>query len=166
MASCPCTCHPHTQWGADGTADQRDSHPDCECVCCAVPHPSGFFASEQERLAEEAAWHDQVEQEQANLPAVIDNGSAPAVVDEVVDEPVNPLDIPDEYDLPMYGSIMMCPKCRGDRVKTEYHPHGVLSGPCGNRFGWPNVQNLGEHLCRTCANCSYGWPEAVAHGAA
>lgn len=138
-------------------------------------HEEGFFANEQERIAEEAAWYDQqdasiaagevisVEGEFAIQPA---GGEIVPVDHDHPDEPVNPLDIPDHYDLPMYGSIMMCPKCRHDRVRTTYHAHGILSEPCGTRFGWPDVQNLGEHLCRQCTNCSYGWPEAVAHGAA
>ena len=196
MTTCACHCHPHTQWGPDGSQEQRDNHPDCDCVCCggiALGVANGFFASEQEAIAEEAAWAAQVEAEEGihqgitgdpvapatevGLPptesaglalvqgslSVVEGGADPGA-DEGVEE-VDPLDIPDHYDLPMYGSIVACPKCNGDKVRTEYHPHGVLSEPCGTRFGWPNIQNLGEHLCRKCARCKYGWPEECASGA-
>ncbi len=97
------------------------------------------------------------------------------VYPEDIDPPVNPLDIPDHYDLPMHGSILSCPKCGSDQrtedgkvkgLRTVYHAKGVLHSPCGERFGWPDVQNLGEHLCRICERCRYGWPEAVFHGSA
>lgn len=92
-------------------------------------------------------------------------GTEVVLVEEDGLEEVDPLDIPDHYDLPMYGSITACPKCNSEKLKTIYHPAGVLSEPCGQRFGWPLVQNLGEHLCRVCGTCKYGWPEEVAHGA-
>lgn len=177
--TCPCTCHPHTQWGMDGSVEQRENHPDESCcACCPMSLVSlaeisaeGFFASEQEAIAEEAAWADQMEQE-----AVVPHEAAVMTVDAALallegpaegeeDAPVDPLDIPDHYDLPMYGSIIACPKCGNEKVNTQYHPHGVLSEPCGTRFGWPNIQNLGEHLCRKCTRCRYGWPEEVASGA-
>lgn len=91
--------------------------------------------------------------------------------DDTPDAPVNPLDIPDHYDLPIYGSVQACIKCglgstEGDHVafRTEYHSGGVLGQPCGETFGWPEVQNLGEHLCLTCTRCSYGFPMAVWRG--
>lgn len=138
-------------------------------------HVEGWFASEQEAVAEEAAWADQMQQEMAGAELVPVAASLPVVVDDE-DAPVNPLDIPDHYDLPMHGSITICPKCgmgpRPDATdaspsktfRTIYHPAGVLGGPCGTRFGWPDVQNLGEHLCRVCNKCGWGWPEAVFHG--
>ena len=146
-----------------------------------------YFASEEEAVKEEAAWADKMIAEGIEIithegmprdmvlighPDQI--GAIVARLDE--DAPVNPLDIPDHYDLPMHGSITICPKCGmgpsatatdaspSKTFRTIYHPAGVLGGPCGTRFGWPDVQNLGEHLCRVCNKCGWGWPEAVFHG--
>lgn len=34
-STCACSCHPHTQWGPDGTDEQRENHPNpCGCTCC------------------------------------------------------------------------------------------------------------------------------------
>lgn len=131
------------------------------------PDESPWFASEAEAVAEEAAWAAQMEAENegGHEVAIMTVDDALALLDDEDDAPVNPLDIPDHYDLPMHGSILCCPKCSNAKVKTDYHAHGVLSEPCGIRFGWPNIQNLGEHLCRTCIRCKYGWPEQVFSGA-
>lgn len=136
---------------------------------------------EQEAVEAEAA-HQQQMVEDLGMPAegetIVAHGALeirPANNDIPQDEPdevINPLDIPDHYDLPFFGSTVACMKCgngegsdNGDRAfKTEYHQAGVLGQPCGTTFGWPQVQNLGEHLCRTCKRCGYGFPEAVQHG--
>lgn len=138
----------------------------------------GVFISDEEAIKEEAAWADQMESEMAVVPA---ESTEVAVVEQAedypegIDPPVDPLDIPDHYDLPFHGSILSCPKCGGDQrtddgkvkgLRTYYHQQGILHAPCGQRFGWPEVQNLGEHLCRVCEKCRYGWPEQVFHGEA
>lgn len=120
-----------------------------------------MFDEEQAAVEAEVAHQEQILED-----PVVSTPNLPAVVDEPdYDEQVDPLDLPDHYDLPMHGSITCCPKCGGDKVRTDYHPHGVLSEPCGTRFGWPDIQNLSEHLCRTCTRCRYGWPEEVFSGA-
>lgn len=124
------------------------------------PRDEGFWATEEEATLEEAAWADQMESEAGALVPVSDS----TLVVEDDDAPIDPMDIPDHYDLPMHGSIPACPKCGAAIVQVDYHLHGVLSAPCGIRFGYPDIQNLGEHLCRTCTLCSYGWPEQVLHG--
>lgn len=173
---CSCSCHPHTQWGPDGSVEQRENHADqTSCVCCPITLVStqeisaeGFFASEQDAIAEEAAWADQMASESASAEVV---PVAAVDEDEGPDAPVNPLDIPDAYDLPIYGSVQACIKCGlgagtddTPAWRTEYHPAGVLGKPCGETFGWPQVQNLGEHLCLTCTRCKYGFPMAVWRG--
>lgn len=124
----------------------------------------GFWASEEEAAAEEAAWADQAASETAVstelVPAML------VVYDENDEDPLDPLDVPDHYDLPMHGSIVNCPKCGAPTPLVAFHGHGVLSEPCGQRFGFPDIQNLGEHLCRTCTRCAYGWPEQVLSGTA
>lgn len=59
-------------------------------------------------------------------------------------------------ELPAYsGPLATCPKCKaGTNVLTIYHRSW---DPCEYR---PS----GEHLCRVCKNCSYGWVEACADG--
>lgn len=121
------------------------------------------------RMVEEGLLEAEVVEDGSSVPGS-DLTLVPSLPVEPVDEehpdpPIDPLDVPDHYDLPPYGVLLQCPKCRNERLDTTYHPRGVLSEPCGTRFGWPDVQNLGEHLCRTCMNCFYGWPEAVASGA-
>jgi hypothetical protein len=140
----------------------------------------GVFVDEDDAVAQEAAWAEQMAQEMALVPAataevaVVESREVESYPDDI-DPPLDPLDIPDHYDLPMHGSILACPKCGSDQrtedgkvkgIRTVYHQHGVLHAPCGDRFGWPDVQNLGEHLCRICERCKYGWPEAVWHGSA
>jgi hypothetical protein len=145
-----------------------ESHPDpCDCHPEPEVQPKfgrgPFFASPEEEEAERMDWLDQIEAvADARLPAPVESRDEVLVESDDVD----PLDIPDHYDLPMHGSIPVCPKCGNDSLRVDYHAHGVLGDPCGNRFGWPDVQNLGEHLCLTCTRCKYGWPEQVRHGAA
>lgn len=128
--------------------------------------------SDDDAVSTEAAFAEQMVEEGTGDVAVYDTFAGEV---EAGDAPVNPLDIPDHYDLPMHGSILACPKCGSDKetddgkikgLRTYYHEQGVLHAPCGNRFGWPDVQNLGEHLCRVCDRCGYGWPEEVFHGSA
>lgn len=130
-------------------------------------HDEGRYVQEQEAVAAEAAHLADIEDfdEPGSEVEVLGSTVAdPPGRDPGNDPPIDPLDIPDEYDLPMCGSILACPKCSGNQVKVEYHSVGVNSEPCGKTFGWPQVQNLGEHLCKTCIRCKYGWPERVFSG--
>lgn len=74
-------------------------------------------------------------------------------------------EVEDLYPMAPSGVITDCPKCGADEgaIKTEFHDGGRLNGPCGARFGWPDVQYIGEHVCRSCRRCAFGWPEKVAH---
>lgn len=57
-------------------------------------------------------------------------------------------------DLPPYGSVTACPKCRAPEATlgTAYH---------ATRSYWPCTTDS-EHLCRHCGRCGYKWSEAVA----
>lgn len=60
-----------------------------------------------------------------------------------------------------------CPKCDSSAVQTVWHPVVVMMAqpitPCER---WVQEALLtgpvGEHLCRTCHTCHYGWPEQTA----
>lgn len=187
-----CDCKVLTEHPEYG--DQPAPEPLTEAM--ADMDPEGFFATEQEKVAEEQAWHDAQEQAQEQSLSIaegevisaegefeIQPSNEVAVVDpDEVDPPVEDLDIPDQFDLPPYGLIVSCPKCghgasatvvsdddapsrrNESALTTVYHHKGVLDQPCGVQFGWPNIQGLGEHLCRKCNRCGYGWAEAVQHG--
>jgi hypothetical protein len=68
-------------------------------------------------------------------------------------------------DLPAYsGPGGRCPKCGVDGIQTEWHNSSKwVSGrqkvpccaPCHD-LG----RDEGEHLCRGCGDCGYGWAEA------
>jgi hypothetical protein len=74
--------------------------------------------------------------------------------------------------LPAYsGPRIPCPKCGVSGVLTEWHraggclAPGKMSGrepPCNNRDDLAAIGGKGEHLCRLCVNCGYGWVEACA----
>lgn len=64
-----------------------------------------------------------------------------------------------------------CPKCFGTGIQTSWHNLIIMNAneneapPCGR---W-SIQGLltgpvGEHLCRVCHTCHYGWPEQTADG--
>jgi hypothetical protein len=57
--------------------------------------------------------------------------------------------------LPAYSGDATCPKCKA-RVSTHWH---VMGGYVSSRC---RRLEIGEHLCRICGNCGYGWVEACA----
>lgn len=73
-------------------------------------------------------------------------------------------------DLPAFtGNNKSCPKCRS-YVKNQYHwaggcwapkkTHGQES-PCKDRRDLQAIgEQQGEHLCRVCPSCGFGWVEA------
>jgi ribosomal protein S27AE len=73
-------------------------------------------------------------------------------------------------DLPAYtGPGGYCPKCGAGGVLTEHHWAGGALGPkkmsrreppCKDSDDLAAFGGEGEHLCRLCANCGYGWVEA------
>lgn len=75
-------------------------------------------------------------------------------------------------ELPRYGTVESCPKCgaaagAGSAVESDattvYHsgrmPRDAPAPPCSGAF-YADL-GLGEHMCRTCQACGYGWCEAV-----
>jgi hypothetical protein len=70
-------------------------------------------------------------------------------------------------DLPAYSGLGgRCPKCGTDGIQTEWHSSSKwtsgrqnvpCSAPCDDLS-----RDEGEHLCRGCGNCGYGWAEACA----
>lgn len=55
---------------------------------------------------------------------------------------------------PFSGDNAACPKCGYQGASTVHHPgRSLLCGAAGAR---------GEHLCRACLRCEYGWSEALA----
>lgn len=71
--------------------------------------------------------------------------------------------------LPAYtGPDGSCPRCGLPGAMTEWHwaaPHapGEMAGrlpPCAGHDELAVLDGAGEHLCRVCLNCGYGWPEA------
>ena len=79
-------------------------------------------------------------------------------------------------ELPAYsGPGGACPKCRVGGVLTEWHRAGGVLGPrqmaqrespCKLRTDLQAFGGKGEHLCRLCRNCNYGWVEACADATA
>jgi len=79
-------------------------------------------------------------------------------------------------DLPAYtGPGGYCPKCGAAGVLTEWHHIGGVLGPakmarreppCKSYPGLAEFGGEGQHLCRLCPNCGYGWVEACADSAA
>ena len=78
-------------------------------------------------------------------------------------------------DLPAYtGLRALCPKCGCSDVLTEWHSAGgVLAHdkkmarrepPCKAYPDLAKFDGSGEHLCRVCAHCRYGWVEACKDG--
>jgi ribosomal protein S27AE len=59
-------------------------------------------------------------------------------------------------NLPPFSNTQ-CPKCGGG-VKTTWHEcgQGDPSFPC-----FKGGVHRGEHLCRQCSRCGYGWLEAT-----
>ena len=75
-------------------------------------------------------------------------------------------------DLPAYtGPGGYCPKCGGGGVLTEWHHVGGALAPskmahrkppCRHHSDLAKFGGEGEHLCRLCTNCGYGWVEGCA----
>lgn len=73
-------------------------------------------------------------------------------------------------DLPAYsGPDGTCPLCGFAGAMTEWHwaqvppaPQGTAGcrAPCAGHPGLAVWDGGGEHLCRVCLNCGYGWTEA------
>lgn len=60
-----------------------------------------------------------------------------------------------------------CPKCRYAGIKTQYHASvtkgEALMTACEELLYYLNpLLSLGEHLCRRCSGCGYGWTEKTA----
>lgn len=73
--------------------------------------------------------------------------------------------------LPAYsGPAGPCPSCGLPGPMTEWHRAGPLGPadmagrrpPCADRPDLALPDGQGEHLCRTCLNCGYGWAETCA----
>jgi hypothetical protein len=71
--------------------------------------------------------------------------------------------------LPAYsGPLGSCPKCGSRGAETHYHTAGGglgLKKIAGQAAPCQRIESLsrllgGEHLCRLCGNCGYGWVEA------
>lgn len=71
--------------------------------------------------------------------------------------------------LPPYsGPDAPCPRCGRPGAMTEWHWAGPLARqgtagrqpPCAGRAELVGLRGEGEHLCRACLYCGYGWPEA------
>jgi hypothetical protein len=75
-------------------------------------------------------------------------------------------------DLPKYGTAESCPKCGASAgvsaesvvepdASTVYHewrmPRETPAPPCSRDV----YARIGEHICRVCQVCGYGWCEAV-----
>jgi hypothetical protein len=72
--------------------------------------------------------------------------------------------VPLSFSLPKTGTIPTCPKCGQDAqlgTTAEYHACGILNAPCGAEFEAKDLKELGEHVCRLCHYCGYGWAERV-----
>jgi predicted RNA-binding Zn-ribbon protein involved in translation (DUF1610 family) len=75
-------------------------------------------------------------------------------------------------DLPAYSGLgAECPKCGRPFADTEYHragggfapeKTGDREPPCKSIPALQRLDGEGEHLCRLCPNCGYGWAEACA----
>lgn len=86
----------------------------------------------------------------------------------------------DDFALPSHGTVSQCPMCKApalDFVSITYHPQVVgyttpevtcralvidlinqqTPVPLGHDL-WETF--IGEHLCRKCRRCGYGWVES------
>jgi transcriptional regulator with XRE-family HTH domain len=61
-------------------------------------------------------------------------------------------------ELPPFSGHAGCPKCAGGTVAVIYHAAPAGGFPCEA----PARPVPGEHLCRACGQCGYGWCEAAA----
>lgn len=69
-----------------------------------------------------------------------------------------------EMGLKAFSVEPECPKCESKAIETVWHAtpvfHNEPMHPCE---WWMAIEILtgpvGEHLCRVCLTCRYGWPE-------
>ena len=61
-------------------------------------------------------------------------------------------------ELPPFSEHAGCPKCASGTVAVIYHAAPAGGFPCEA----PGTPLAGEHLCRACGQCGYGWCEATA----
>jgi transcriptional regulator with XRE-family HTH domain len=61
-------------------------------------------------------------------------------------------------ELPPFSEHAECPKCASGTVAVTYHAAPAGGFPCEA----PARPAPGEHLCRACGQCGYGWCEATA----
>ncbi len=67
-----------------------------------------------------------------------------------------------DTELPAHGSITSCPKCGGGKDKGTALTVTYHTGPQEARSRQPcRYKDIGEHLCRRCERCGYGWCESV-----
>lgn len=74
--------------------------------------------------------------------------------------------------IPECGSITECPKCQAldAIILTVFHEHAqrvqkLNPDPCLKLVLMTpseELEDFGEHLCRTCKRCGFGWVEQVA----
>jgi transcriptional regulator with XRE-family HTH domain len=76
----------------------------------------------------------------------------PAVTAVIAPEPAG------AENLPPFGEDAGCLKCASGTVRVTYHADSTGGFPCGT----PGRAAAGEHLCRACERCGYGWCEAPA----
>jgi hypothetical protein len=59
-------------------------------------------------------------------------------------------------ELPPFTKNADCPKCGGNSVSVLYHSYHAEGFACKST----SLRVLGEHLCRVCKQCGFGWCEA------
>lgn len=73
--------------------------------------------------------------------------------------------------LPACNSVPTCPKCQAldSVISTAYHdqpmPLDEAPDPCTRlvmETPSEELEDFGEHLCRHCRRCGFGWVEQVA----
>lgn len=131
--NCGCVCHL-----AVGGHDWQDDAHTTDVVCIRCTLPSQLY-TDQECPGVPTEWTE-------------DDSSEP------VSDPLEPFSETEERK---------CPKCLYMGIKTQYHAYVVKgetpASPCENLVGWTYPQiHIGEHLCRRCTQCGYGWAEKTA----
>lgn len=66
--------------------------------------------------------------------------------------------------IPECNEYNECPKCRATIVEfgeTTYHSAYVDDQPCGDLVITTDLTGLGDHLCKRCSRCGFGWVEKV-----
>lgn len=72
-----------------------------------------------------------------------------------------------DMGLRLFSEEPFCPKCGGKHFETRWHQFVILQAepmhPCEAwMFAELLTGAIGEHLCRVCDRCGYGWPEQTA----